>query len=228
MKIFALGDPHLSFGTDKPMNVFEGWDDHVERLRTNWEKTVSPEDVVVLVGDISWALRLEEAKEDFAFLDRLSGTKGNHDLWFSTVRKIETFFEENGFGSLNILYNSFFPAGEYGICGTRGWINEPGEEQNLKIIRREAGRLERSIAAASAAGKKPLVFLHYPPLSLKAECREILQVIERNGVKEVWYGHLHGQAHQYAVTGSYRGVEYRLVSCDYTGFAPVMVRETNI
>lgn len=229
MKLYTIGDPHLSFGVDKPMDIFSGWEDYVVRLEGNWQNTVLPEDTVVVAGDISWGIDLEEARPDFAFLHRLNGTKiilkGNHDLWFSTKTKTEAFFEAGGFTSLKMLFNNFYPFGEYGICGTRGWINEPDEPQNLKIIQREAARLERSVKLAVDGGKKPIVFLHYPPVSLKADCKEILDVIHRYKVNDVYYGHLHGNAHQYAVTGNYEGICYHLVSCDFTKFAPVEVAE---
>lgn len=229
MNLYAIADPHLSFGVDKPMDVFSGWEDYVERFEANWQEMVAPEDMVILAGDISWGINFEEARPDFAFLHRLNGTKillkGNHDLWFSTKTKVENFLEENGFDSIKILFNNYIPFGEYGICGTRGWINEPGEPQNLKIILREAGRLERSLKMAADAGKEPIVFLHYPPVSLKADCREILEVLRRFDVKQVYYGHLHGIAHRYAVTGSWEGIFYRLISCDFTQFRPVKVAE---
>ena len=231
MKLYAISDPHHSFGVDKPMDIFNGWNNYVERLEENWQKTVLPEDTVVIAGDISWGMTLEEAKADFAFLDHLNGTKiilkGNHDLWFSTKTKVDAFLAENGFDSIKILFNNHYPFGEYGICGTRGWINEPGEAQNKKVILREAGRLERSLESAKADGKTPLVFLHYPPVSLKTDCEEILEVIHRYDVTQVYYGHLHGPAHQYAATGRYDGVFYHLISCDFTKFEPVKVMEIN-
>ena len=231
MKLFAIGDTHLSFGVDKPMDIFNGWKVYVQRLEENWQQMVAPEDTVVITGDISWGMNFEEIKPDFDFLHRLNGTKiilkGNHDLWFSTKTKVENYLAENGFSSIKILFNNYYPFGEYGICGTRGWINEPGEPQNLKIILREAGRLERSLETAVHEGKKPIVFLHYPPVSLKEDCQKILEVIHRFGVDRVYYGHLHGVAHQYAVTGGFEGVCYHLVSCDFTKFAPVKVAEIN-
>ena len=131
MRLFAIGDPHLSFGCDKPMDIFKGWHDHVGRFEENWKKTVTDEDTVIVCGDISWAMSMEDAKPDFAFLDRLPGKKiilrGNHDYWFSTYAKTEAFFEQNGFSTLHLLFNNSYRFGDYAICGTRGWVSEHGE-----------------------------------------------------------------------------------------------------
>ena len=231
MVLYTLADPHLSLGADKPMDIFNGWEGYQEKLRENWQAIVRPEDTVVVAGDISWAMTLEEAEKDFAFLNSLNGTKillkGNHDLWFSTKSKADRFLAEHGFDTIRFLFNNYYPFGDYGICGTRGWMNDPDEPHDKKVILREAGRLERSLEAAKQDGKIPIVFLHYPPLSLKSDCEEILEVLRRYGVERVYYGHLHGSAHQYAVTGHYEGVDYHLVSCDFTKFSPVKVEEMN-
>ena len=228
MNLYTIADPHLSFGTDKPMDIFRGWRDHITKLEENWQKTIRSEDTTVIGGDISWAMDLAEAKEDFSFLNRLNGTKiilkGNHDLWFSTKTKVDNFLSENGFDTIKILFNNFYAFGEYGICGTRGWINETGEEQSLKIIKREAARLERSLELAKADGKKPIVFLHYPPVSYKGDCEELMEVLSRYQVTEVYYGHLHDRSHYNAVIGQYRGIDFSLVSCDFTKFEPIKVR----
>ena len=233
MNLYTIADPHLSFGVDKPMDIFRGWDNYVERLEENWQAVVRPEDTVVVAGDISWGIDLEEAKLDFAFLHRLNGTKivlkGNHDLWFSTKTKVDRFLAENGFDSIQILFNNYYPFGTFGICGTRCWINETGgpDPQNQKIVLREAGRLERSLQQAAEAEKEPLVFLHYPPVSRRGDCDEIVEVLKRYHVKRVYYGHLHDKSHQNAVTGDYNGIFYTLVSCDFTKFHPIKVAELN-
>ena len=162
MSLFAIADLHLSLGVDKPMDVFPGWAGYVEKLEKNWRENVRPEDTVVVAGDISWGLDISEAKEDFAFLDRLPGTKillkGNHDLWFSTKTKVEKFFAENGFSTLKILFNNAYEYGDRAICGTRGWMNDPIEK---KVLLRECGRLRMSLEEGKKFGKEPLVFLHY-------------------------------------------------------------------
>ncbi len=229
MSLFTIGDPHLSFGCDKPMDVFGGWENYTGRLRENWNAAVSPGDTVVVAGDISWGMTLSEAEPDFAFLHGLNGEKillrGNHDYWFSTKRKAEDFFAEKGFTTLKLLFNNAYPYGDWAICGTRGWVNEKGTGEDKKVINREAGRLRLSLEAGRALQKTPLVFLHYPPVYYVNECREILEVLQEYQVKKCYYGHIHGAGTRYAIDGVYEGIDFQLVSCDYTGFSPVLVKE---
>ena len=224
MSLFAIADLHLSLGVDKPMDVFPGWAGYVEKLEKNWRENVHPEDTVVVAGDISWGLDISEAKEDFAFLDRLPGTKillkGNHDLWFSTKTKVEKFFAENGFSTLKILFNNAYEYGDRAICGTRGWMNDPIEK---KVLLRECGRLRMSLEEGKKFGKEPLVFLHYPPVFGGGECYEILDVLLEYGIKQVYYGHIHGYSSGYAINGIRNGIDFRLISCDFVQFNPVKI-----
>ena len=224
MSLFAIADLHLSLGVDKPMDVFPGWAGYVEKLEKNWRENVRPEDTVVVAGDISWGLDISEAKEDFAFLDRLPGTKillkGNHDLWFSTKTKVEKFFAENGFSTLKILFNNAYEYGDRAICGTRGWMNDPIEK---KVLLRECGRLRMSLEEGKKFGKEPLVFLHYPPVFGGGECYEILDVLLEYGIKQVYYGHIHGYSSGYAINGIRNGIDFRLISCDFVQFNPVII-----
>lgn len=224
MSLFAIADLHLSLGVDKPMDVFPGWAGYVEKLEKNWRENVRPEDTVVVAGDISWGLDISEAKEDFAFLDRLPGTKillkGNHDLWFSTKTKVEKFFAENGFSTLKILFNNAYEYGGRAICGTRGWMNDPIEK---KVLLRECGRLRMSLEEGKKFGKEPLVFLHYPPVFGGGECYEILDVLLEYGIKQVYYGHIHGYSSGYAINGIRNGIVFRLISCDFVQFNPVKI-----
>ncbi len=224
MSLFAIADLHLSLGVDKPMDVFPGWAGYVEKLEKNWRENVRPEDTVVVAGDISWGLDISEAKEDFAFLDRLPGTKillkGNHDLWFSTKTKVEKFFAENGFSTLKILFNNAYEYGDCAICGTRGWMNDPIEK---KVLLRECGRLRMSLEEGKKFGKEPLVFLHYPPVFGGGECYEILDVLLEYGIKQVYYGHIHGYSSGYAINGIRNGIDFRLISCDFVQFNPVKI-----
>lgn len=224
MSLFAIADLHLSLGVDKPMDVFPGWAGYVEKLEKNWRENVRPEDTVVVAGDISWGLDISEAKEDFAFLDQLPGTKillkGNHDLWFSTKTKVENFFAENGFSTLKILFNNAYEYGDRAICGTRGWMNDPIEK---KVLLRECGRLRMSLEEGKKFGKEPLVFLHYPPVFGGGECYEILDVLLEYGIKQVYYGHIHGYSSGYAINGIRNGIDFRLISCDFVQFNPVKI-----
>lgn len=229
MALFTIGDLHLSFGCDKPMDVFPGWKDYTARLEQNWRAMVSDQDTVVIAGDISWAMKLGETEADFSFLESLPGKKwllkGNHDYWWTTRKKIEAYFKEKGFSSLGILFNSAETVGDVSICGTRGWFYDAESDADKKILNREVGRLNTSIALAKATGKEPVVFLHYPPVYGGMECQEILQVLLEQDIKQCYYGHIHGGfAAQKAVTGYYKGIDLHLISCDFTGFRPVSIQ----
>lgn len=220
MALYAIGDTHLSLASDKPMDVFGGgWEGYVDKLREGF-RAVRPEDTVVLCGDLSWAMGLEEGARDFAFLDALPGRKlllkGNHDYWWNTAAKMNRFFAEHGWKSLNILHNNCYEYGEYALCGTRGWFYEEKGEQ--KVFKRELIRLEASLKAAGEREK--YCFLHYPPLYQGYRCQEILDLLHRYGVTRCFYGHLHGGSHRLAAVGEQDGIQFRLVSADYLRFQP--------
>lgn len=225
MSLFAIADLHLSLGTDKPMDIFGGWSDYVTKLETNWQNKVRPEDTVVIPGDISWGMNFEQSKKDFEFINKLNGrkiiSKGNHDYWWNTKNKMDKFFAENGFDTINILHNNHYSYEGYGICGTRGWISDNGEPADQKVLAREAGRLALSIESAQKAGLEPVVFLHYPPLFGNSYNYDMLEVLHKYGIKKCFYGHLHGRAHAYAINGTRDGVEYRLIASDFLHFDPL-------
>ena len=224
MALYTIGDTHLSLGSDKPMDVFGGaWEGYVEKLAQGLS-VLRPEDTLVIAGDISWGMSLEEARRDFAFLDALPGKrklllKGNHDYWWTTAAKMNRFFAENGFQTLALLHNNCHFYGETALCGTRGWFYEEDQAgHNEKVFRRELIRLEASL---KAAGEHPkLCFLHYPPCYEGYTCPEIIALLEQYGVKICYYGHLHGGSHRLAVEGVRGKVEYHLVAADYLRFAP--------
>ena len=227
MALYAIGDTHLSLASDKPMDVFGGgWTGYVDKLKEGFQ-IISPEDTVVICGDVSWGMSLEEARADFAFLDALPGgrkllLKGNHDYWWTTASKMKAFFAENGFSTLDILHNNCHFYGETALCGTRGWFYEEDRgEHSAKIFNRELIRLEASLKAAGEREK--LCFLHYPPLYQGYRCQEILDLLERYRISLCCYGHLHGGSHRLAVTGRQGTVDYRLVAADYVGFRPVCI-----
>ena len=228
MALYAIGDTHLSLTSGKPMDIFGGgWAGYVDKLREGFNATVSQGDTVVICGDVSWGMSLEEARDDFAFLDALPGgrkllLKGNHDYWWTTASKMQAFFQENGFRTLDILHNNCHVYGETALCGTRGWFYEEDRgEHSAKIFNRELIRLEASLKAAGEREK--LCFLHYPPLYQGYRCQEIIDLLERYSVKLCCYGHLHGGSHRLAVTGRQGAVDYRLVAADYVGFRPVCI-----
>lgn len=232
MSLFAIGDLHLSFGVpNKTMKIFNGWDNYQELIKTNWLERIKPEDTVVLAGDISWGMSLEQAYVDFKFINELPGKKiilkGNHDYWWTTLRKMENFFAESGFETLHILHNNHFAYENIGICGTRGWVNVPGENQehDAKVLNREVQRLETSLKSALEAGLKPMVFLHYPPIFGSSFNYDILEILYRYQISDCWYGHIHGrQGHNLCVKGVYDDVNFHLISGDYLQFIPHKVR----
>lgn len=226
MALYAIGDTHLSLTSNKPMDVFGGgWAGYVDKLRQGFA-CVRPEDTVVLCGDLSWGMSLQEAREDFAFLDALPGKKllmkGNHDYWWTTASKMNQFFQENHFTTFQILHNNCCLYGDVALCGTRGWFYEEDRgEHSAKIFNRELIRLETSLKAGGAREK--FCFLHYPPLYQGYRCQEIIDLMKQYGVKRCYYGHLHGGSHRLAVSGDRDGVEYHLVAADYLGFKPELI-----
>ena len=227
MALYTIGDLHLSLGAPKPMDVFGGkWVGYMDKLAEGLS-VIGPEDTTVLCGDLSWALGLENAQADFAWIDRIPGRKiilkGNHDYWWSTAAKFYKFCQANGFSEQYILNNNCYEYGDWAICGTRGWFfeEERSGAHDAKVFNRELMRLEASLKAAKDRPK--LVFLHYPPRYRGYECREIIELLERYGVRRCYYGHLHSDSHKLAIEGLYGGVEYRLVASDYTNFQPVKV-----
>ncbi|MDR0839257.1 MAG: metallophosphoesterase [Oscillospiraceae bacterium] len=223
MALFAIGDLHLSLGASKPMDIFGGWDGYVEKIKAGFER-VEPDDTVVLCGDLTWGMTLEDALEDFRFISELPGKKiilkGNHDYWFTTVAKADAFFEKNGFRDMEILNNNCFLYGDAAICGTRGWLFDENLDgtHNGKIMAREVLRLEASLK--SAGEREKLCFFHYPPRFGGYVCDDLIAVMEKYGVKRCWYGHVHGRGHRHAVTGSVGGIEYNMVSADFVNFIP--------
>ena len=227
MALYAIGDLHLCLGAPKPMDVFGGaWVGYMEKLEQGLS-CITENDTTVLLGDLSWALGLQEAKADFAWIDRIPGRKiilkGNHDYWWSTASKFYKFCEENGFSNQFILNNNCYEYEGYAICGTRGWFFEEDRSgtHDEKVFKRELIRLETSLKAAGDMPK--IVFLHYPPKYKGYECPEILELLARYDVRRCFYGHLHGGSHGLAMEGLWDGVDFRLVSADKLNFKPYTV-----
>lgn len=227
MALYAIGDLHLCLGAPKPMDVFGGaWVGYMDKLKEGCS-VIEQEDTTVLMGDLSWALDLESAAADFAWINRIPGKKiilkGNHDYWWSTSAKFQKFCEKNGFSDLYLLNNNCFEYGDYAICGTRGWFfeEERSGQHDEKVFKRELLRLEASLKAAGE--KEKLVFLHYPPRYKGYTCEEILRLLERYNVRRCFYGHLHGASHKLAMEGQWDGIDFRLLSADYIGFRPYKV-----
>ncbi len=221
-----MADLHLCKGNpEKTMSIFNGWQNYQELIEKNWKELISDSDTIVLPGDISWGMSLKEAAPDFKFIEQLPGQKivikGNHDYWWTTKKKMEDFFAAEGCTSIKILHNNHYRYGGYGICGTRGWVNMPGETQDEKVLRREVQRLETSIRSALDEGLKPIVFLHYPPIFATNFNYDILDVLYRYKIDECYYGHIHGKsAHDLCVKNTYDGINFHLIAGDYLQFIP--------
>lgn len=225
MSLFAIGDLHLSLGVpSKPMDIFGGWKNYQQLIEENWLANISADDTVVLAGDLSWGMSLEQSDADFAFVHRMPGRKiilkGNHDYWWNSLRKMQNFFDEKGYDSLNILHNNHIAYGEYGICGTRGWVSMSGEPADAKVLAREVQRLEVSIKSALDESLCPLVFLHYPPIYGNSCNYDLLEILHKYKIQNCYYGHVHGKGHNHAFQGMYEETKMEMISSDYLHFIP--------
>ena len=240
MSVYTIADLHLSTyeKTNKSMEVFgKRWDGYMTRIEGNWRHLVTDADTVIIPGDVSWALSLEEAESDLKLLDSLPGTKilgkGNHDFWWATMRKHEIFFEKVGISSIKFLFNNAHDAGDMIIAGTRGWYleedakNAPDNADFEKLIARERLRLKTSLDAAvklKGDSDKPIVaFMHFPPYYNEKESEGLCDLLIEYGVRDVYYGHIHGN-YTIPPTSSYRGLNFHIISADYLGFIPKIVK----
>ena len=229
MSIYAIGDLHLSFQENKPMSIFgENWQNHEEKIALDWKAKVEENDTVILPGDFSWAMYLENTYEDFKYLNQLPGKKillrGNHDYWWSTLTKMRKYLEDNDFHNIDFMQNNSFEIEDNIIVGTRGWtISEDSEDKRL--VERETIRLELSIkdGIEKFGSEKPIIaFMHYPPITVhqvaKNETTEFMEILKKYNIKECMYGHLHSSSIKDAVEGFYDGVNLKLVSADGLDF----------
>lgn len=240
MSIFSIGDLHLSTNqrTNKSMEVFgKRWLGYMDKIKTNWEAVVTDADTVVIPGDISWAMNLDEALEDFLFLDSLPGQKligkGNHDFWWTTNRKMSRFFEEHDIKSIHILNNNAYVVEDSIICGTRGWFLDEKQQVTVgsvdyaKIVNREVIRLKLSLdeavklrrqAEVTAGRVLPIaVFLHFPPVWLDFICREFVDVLHEYGITECYFGHIHGM-YNHPRSFTFEGITMTLCASDFLNF----------
>jgi len=237
MAIYALADLHLSLSCpDKSMEVFgHSWGDYISRVKDNWESTVTASDTVLIPGDISWATYINKAEEDFRFISDLPGRKllsrGNHDYWWTTMKKMEEFFAEKGFTDLEFVRTNVTEAEGCLITGTRGWMIETKESlegsDNRKIYEREKLRIGMCISELEKADpkheKKHIMMIHYPPVTAKQDFTEFADLLAEGGVDICVYGHLHGKAHKKVFEGDFKGMELICASADYTEFKPVKI-----
>lgn len=224
MSIYAIADLHLAFGINKPMDIFgKNWEGHVEKIRLDWKEKVKPDDIVLLPGDFSWAMYLENTYLDFEYLNQLPGKKillkGNHDYWWTTLTSMRKYLKENKFNNIDFLYNNSYEYGDYIICGTRGWSNLENAE-NKKMLKREKNRLILSLqdGIKRFGDKKIIVCMHYPPFNELQEEYNFINVMKQYNVEKCIYGHLHGKSHKEAKEGIIEKIDFKLVSSDYTNF----------
>ena len=242
MAVFVIADLHLSTldSTDKSMEVFgRRWQNYITRLKNNWEHLVGEDDTVIIPGDVSWALSLEESLSDMKFIDALPGKKilgkGNHDFWWSTMSKHRAFFEKNDIKTISFLFNNAYAVENVIICGTRGWYqdedctNIPTGTDYEKLVLREKQRLELSIKEAEELRRdRPnseiIAFMHFPPYYNGKGCEELISVFKSHEIKRVYYGHIHGD---YTIphTVSAEGIDFTLISADYLEFIPKIVHQ---
>ena len=241
MSVFVISDVHLSLNTsDKSMEVFGSrWKNYITRLENNWRAVVKEEDTVILPGDISWGLTTDEALADLSFLHSLPGKKiigkGNHDFWWQTMRKLTAFCEANGLSSLSFLFNNAYVAENVIVTGSRGWFydpdcdNIPKDTDFSKIVAREAGRLELSLEEGKKLKelypeKELLVFMHFPVVFADKVSEEILAVLRRHGIKQCYYGHIHG-AYDAPASFTHEEITFTLVAADFLDFVPKIVQK---
>lgn len=241
MSLFTIADLHLSTHgkTNKSMEVFgPRWQDYTKRIAANWKRLVSDGDTVVIPGDISWALSLDEAESDLRFIDALPGKKilgkGNHDFWWCTMRKHEQFFERLGISSISFLFNNAHETDEFIIAGTRGWYNDedatnaPDGVDFQKLTNRESQRLRTSLKLAkelqkASPDKEIIVFMHFPPYWNEKASDGLIEILKEYGIKRVFFGHIHGN---YTLPPKFihEDIEMNLVSADYLEFIPKIVK----
>ena len=240
MSLYTIADLHLSTldETNKSMEVFGSrWTSYIKRLEDNWRRLITDDDTVVIPGDISWALSLEEATSDLKFIDSLPGKKilgkGNHDFWWCTMKKHGEHFTAHGISTISFLFNNAHDVGSCIVAGTRGWFFDeknaklPNKPDFEKLAAREELRLETSLKAARelAAGtdKEIIVFMHFPPVFGSEVCEGLINILKKYEIKDVYFGHIHGNYTLPSVF-DYDGISMHLISADYLSFIPKHVR----
>lgn len=229
MKLYAFSDFHLSGNPPtKPMDIFgDHWKNHREKIIRSWLDTIHEDDTVIIAGDVSWALHMEDALSDLKTIGSLPGRKiivrGNHDFWWSTVSKMQRMTNH----AFEFLFNSALLTGHIALAGTRGWIAETSKkltESDIPIILREEGRLERSLQEAQKLnGSKIFAVLHYPPFDEKKEPTRMLTVMKKYGVTDCIYGHIHGRPNFINLPDELEGIKLHLTSADYLDFKPLLI-----
>ena len=230
MAIYTIGDLHLSFNADKPMDIFgKNWENYEEKIKQDWINKVKEDDLVVLPGDFSWAMYLDETEKDFEFINNLPGKKillkGNHDYWWTTVTNMRNYIEEKKFKNIDFLHNNSYQFENKIIAGTKGW-NLSDEEEDKRLTKREVGRLELSIKDGIekfGEEKEIIIFMHYPPITKTYMNTEYVEIMKKYNIKRCYYGHLHANSIQDAVEGNINGIEFKIVSSDALDFRLIKI-----
>ncbi|HHW93335.1 MAG TPA: serine/threonine protein phosphatase [Clostridiaceae bacterium] len=242
MKLFAISDLHFALSVDKPMDVFgSSWANHIERIVEHWHRDVSDDDMVLIGGDISWANSLEEAELDFRLLDALPGEKilarGNHDYWWTTMKKMEQFCLDKGFRTLRFLRNDALAIAGFHICGARGWIlpqDKDFSKEDEKILNRERIRLDLSLEElrrlrAREGRKRPsIALMHYPPIAENGDASILSVRLEEASVDVCVFGHIHHAVPFYLNGPKINGVKYLIASSDQLEFQPLYIGEDGV
>ncbi len=241
MALYVIADLHLSGSVNKSMDVFgKRWAGYQERIKSNWTRLVKDEDTVIVPGDVSWGMSLDEALSDFKFIDSLPGTKylmkGNHDFWWNTLAKTERFFAENEITTIKLLQNSAVKVEGFILAGSRGWFSDERNQNTVgspdfdKIVARETLRLKMSLDAAkklqTEANEEILAFFHFPPAIGSFECSEFISLLSEYCVKRCFFGHIHDPN---ITEGKFsiREIEMNLISADFLQFVPLYIKPQN-
>lgn len=225
--IYAIGDLHFDYSKSKPMDIFgENWVGHEEKIIENWKKKINDRDLVLIPGDISWALKLDGAKYDLKRIDELPGkkilSKGNHDYWWQSLKKMKSL----NLKSISFIQNDYYIYEDVFIGGTRGWANldsEDTKEEDKKIFNRELLRLEMSLSNSKAKYNKKIAMLHYPPFDFSSKPNEFVDIMKKYKIDICIYGHLHSEGHKYAIEGNIEGIKFHCVSSDFIHFDPKII-----
>lgn len=223
MAIYAISDLHFDYSKEKPMDIFgDNWVEHEAKIFKSWKEQVKEDDLVLIPGDISWALKLDQAKKDLIRIDKLPGrkimSKGNHDLWWESKRKLNAL----SLKTIDFLQNEHYIYRDVAITGTRGWSSKDSDEfdeHDEKIFKRELNRLDLSLSSIKTNVSRKIAMVHYPPFNFKdSSPNEFVDLMKEHDVDICLYGHLHAEGHKFVVEGNIDGIEFHCVSSDYINF----------
>lgn len=222
MKIYSIADLHMDDKKEKPMDIFgDNWKNHEEKIIQSWKETINDDDLILIPGDISWAIKLDGAYEDLIKIDQLKGIKviirGNHDYWWSS----KTQLNKLGLDSIRFIINDCYESDTIGVYGTRGWISRDERnftEKDEKIFKRELLRLENSLKSSRLQVGTKIVMIHFPPFNNDGSVNEFVELMIKYDIDICLYGHLHGEGHNFIKESIIEGIRFHCVSSDYLNF----------